>query len=312
MLFVLLLEFLTTNTVQTLFHKRIAPDTRPAGSSRPSDPLHRRLFLPLAVFLVVATGLAGASYRYFLHEREAIVRDIGAHLSTIAETKVSQVTAWREERFKDARAIAAQAASPSAVRALEGSGEEAAAAVRQWIQGPKAAVYANAVLVGREGDVHVALGAARAPEVYIALAEQARRAGGVVLADLERSQSGEVLDLGLIIPLAAGRPTYLNPVLGGDHPYAGAIRVGDEFYLTHSSFDYAPGLPIWHSKDLVNWTQVGAALKKYYGSVWAPYLCEHEGRFFIYFPCNNRLHVVHAQDARGPWSEPVDLKIEAI
>ncbi len=216
MLFVLLLEFLTTNTVQTLFHKRIAPDTRPAGSSRPSDPLHRRLFLPLAVFLVVATGLAGASYRYFLHEREAIVRDIGAHLSTIAETKVSQVTAWREERFKDARAIAAQAASPSAVRALEGSGEEAAAAVRQWIQGPKAAVYANAVLVGREGDVHVALGAARAPEVYIALAEQARRAGGVVLADLERSQSGEGLDLGLIIPLAAGRPTSRTLVLGID------------------------------------------------------------------------------------------------
>ena len=111
---------------------------------------------------------------------------------------------------------------------------------------------------------------------------------------------------------AAARPTYVNPVLGGDHPDAGAIRVGDDFYLTHSSFDYAPGLPIWHSNDLVNWTQVGAALRKYYGSVWAPYLCEHDGRFFIYFPCNNRLHVVHAQHPRGPWSEPVDLHIDAI
>jgi beta-xylosidase len=43
---------------------------------------------------------------------------------------------------------------------------------------------------------------------------------------------------------SANRATYLNPVLGGDHPDAGAIRVGDDFFLTHSSFDYAPGLPI--------------------------------------------------------------------
>ena len=71
---------------------------------------------------------------------------------------------------------------------------------------------------------------------------------------------------------ATGAATYLNPVLGGDHPDAGAIRVGEDFFLTHSSFDYAPGLYIWRSKDLVNWTLAGAALKKYYGSVWAPYL----------------------------------------
>src|SRR5512133_2468084 len=79
---------------------------------------------------------------------------------------------------------------------------------------------------------------------------------------------------------AANTPaTYMNPVLGGDHPDAGAIRVGDDFYWTHSSFDYAPGLQIWHSKDLVNWDIAGAALKKYYGSVWAPYLCEHASQF---------------------------------
>ena len=110
----------------------------------------------------------------------------------------------------------------------------------------------------------------------------------------------------------AERATYSNPVLGGDHPDAGAIRVGDDFFLTHSSFDYAPGLPIWHSKDLVNWTLVGAALRKYYGSVWAPYLCEHEGRFYIYYPCANQLHVVQARDPVGPWSEPVNLGISAI
>jgi beta-xylosidase len=111
---------------------------------------------------------------------------------------------------------------------------------------------------------------------------------------------------------ADNRATYLNPVLGGDHPDAGAIRVGDDFFLTHSSFDYAPGLPIWQSKDLVNWTLAGAALKKYYGSVWAPYLCEHAGQYYIYFPCDNQLQVVHAPNPLGAWSEPVNLGVNAI
>src|SRR5215469_4630668 len=59
--------------------------------------------------------------------------------------------------------------------------------------------------------------------------------------------------------IAAPGATYKNPILGGDHPDASPIRVGSDFYLTHSSFDYAPGLLIWHSRDLVNWKPVGAA-----------------------------------------------------
>ncbi|MGA3046434.1 MAG: family 43 glycosylhydrolase [Terracidiphilus sp.] len=106
--------------------------------------------------------------------------------------------------------------------------------------------------------------------------------------------------------------TYRNPILGGDHPDASPIRVGDDFYLTHSSFDYAPGLLIWHSRDLVNWLPVAAALRRYYGSVWAPYLCEYQSRFYIYFPADNSLRVVHADHPAGPWSEPVDLGINAI
>src|SRR5580698_5182246 len=105
---------------------------------------------------------------------------------------------------------------------------------------------------------------------------------------------------------------YRNPIMGGDHPDASPIRVGNDFYLTHSSFDYAPGLLIWHSSDLVNWRPVSAALRGYYGSVWAPYLCEYEKRFYIYFPANNRLFVVHADHPEGPWSEPIDLGISAI
>jgi xylan 1,4-beta-xylosidase len=109
-----------------------------------------------------------------------------------------------------------------------------------------------------------------------------------------------------------GSATYRNPILGGDHPDASPIRVGDDFYLTHSSFDYAPGLLIWHSRDLINWHPVAAALHSYHGSVWAPYLCEYQNRYYIYFPADNRLRVVHADHPTGPWSDPVDLGINAI
>jgi xylan 1,4-beta-xylosidase len=110
----------------------------------------------------------------------------------------------------------------------------------------------------------------------------------------------------------AVRGTYHNPIMSGDHPDASPIRVGDDFYLTHSSFDYAPGLLIWHSRDLINWRPVAAALHSYHGSVWAPYLCEYQKRFYIYFPADNRLRVVHADRPTGPWSDPVDLGINAI
>ncbi len=105
---------------------------------------------------------------------------------------------------------------------------------------------------------------------------------------------------------------YRNPILGGDHPDASPIRVGDDFYMTHSSFDFAPGLLIWHSRDLINWRPAAAALHGFYGTVWAPYLCEHQGRYYIYFPANGSLRVVHADHVLGPWSEPIDLGIQAI
>jgi beta-xylosidase len=62
----------------------------------------------------------------------------------------------------------------------------------------------------------------------------------------------------------------------------------------------------------VNWRPVAAALHRYVDNVYAPYLSEYEGRFYIYFPADNRLCVVHADHPFGPWSEPVDLGINAI
>jgi beta-xylosidase len=110
----------------------------------------------------------------------------------------------------------------------------------------------------------------------------------------------------------AGPATYRNPILGGDHPDASPLRVGNDFYLTHSSFDYAPGLIIWRSSDLINWRPVAAALHHFHGGVWAPYLCEYQGHFYIYYPAASELYVVHADHPEGPWSDPIDLGIHAI
>jgi len=120
------------------------------------------------------------------------------------------------------------------------------------------------------------------------------------------------LAAGTRLSLAESTPTYHNPILGGDHPDGSPIRVGDDFYLTHSSFDFAPGLIIWHSRDLVNWQPVAAGLRGFYGTVWAPYLCEYNDRFYLYYPSNGDLHVIHAPHPTGPWSEPIDLGIRAI
>ena len=90
------------------------------------------------------------------------------------------------------------------------------------------------------------------------------------------------------------------------------LKDGDDYYMTFSSFDAYPGLVVWHSRDLVNWQPIGPALRKNVGSVWAPDLVKHEGRYYIYFPGVGPYrsnYVIWADDIRGPWSEPIDLKI---
>lgn len=136
-------------------------------------------------------------------------------------------------------------------------------------------------------------------------------------------------------PAAVGRPgaqvskvwvadngdgTYRNPVIHADFSDPDAVRVGDDFYMTASSFNAAPGLPVLHSKDLVNWSVVGYALKRqppfdvfdrpqHGGGVWAPAIRHHGGEFYIYYPDPDRgIYVVKAKDAAGPWSEPLLVK----
>lgn len=108
-----------------------------------------------------------------------------------------------------------------------------------------------------------------------------------------------------------GDGRFLNPVFAGDHPDPTIIRDGDDYYLTFSSFDAYPGIVIWHSRDLVNWAPVTAALRTPIGSVWAPEFVRHEGRYFCYIPARRTgyrsIYVIHADAIEGPWSEPIDL-----
>ncbi len=108
-----------------------------------------------------------------------------------------------------------------------------------------------------------------------------------------------------------GNGTFLNPVLAGDHPDPSILKDGADYYLTFSTFTGYPALLIWHSQDLVNWQPRNAALHTNVGSIWAPELCRHAGRYYIYFaakfPQHNSIYVVWSDHIDGPWSEPIDL-----
>ena len=114
-----------------------------------------------------------------------------------------------------------------------------------------------------------------------------------------------------------GNGKYKNPVLHADYSDPDAIRVGDDFYMVASSFDAVPGLPVLHSKDLVNWSLIGHALlrqppydhfsKTQHGNgVWAPAIRFHDGEFYIYYPDPDfGIYRVQTKNPAGKWSDPI-------
>lgn len=117
---------------------------------------------------------------------------------------------------------------------------------------------------------------------------------------------------------------YQNPIIRGFNPDPSVCRVGDDFYLVTSSFEYFPGLPIYHSKDLINWKQIGHCLtrdsqlplQKTYssGGLFAPSLRYHDGVFYVI--CTNVTgggnFFCTATNSAGPWSEPTWLEVKSI
>ena len=82
--------------------------------------------------------------------------------------------------------------------------------------------------------------------------------------------------------LMSAQATYTNPILGGDFPDPTILRDGNDYYLTNSAFDYVPGLVVYHSRDLVHWEPISYALSTYLGSIWAPDIKKHKGKYYIY------------------------------
>ncbi len=111
--------------------------------------------------------------------------------------------------------------------------------------------------------------------------------------------------------------TYHNPIIHADYSDPDAIRVGEDFYMISSSFTQVPGLPILHSKDLVNWKLIGHALRKlipenhfstvqHGGGVWAPSIRFHNNEFYIYYPDPDfGIYLIKAKNIIGPWSDPI-------
>ncbi|MFD2034763.1 glycoside hydrolase 43 family protein [Belliella marina] len=114
-----------------------------------------------------------------------------------------------------------------------------------------------------------------------------------------------------------GDGTFTNPVLYADYSDPDVVRVGDDFYMTVSSFNCMPGLPILHSKDLVNWTIINHAVHRlipyevyevpqHSKGVWAPTIRYHEGEFYIYWGDPDfGVFMVKTKDPSEKWSDPV-------
>lgn len=117
---------------------------------------------------------------------------------------------------------------------------------------------------------------------------------------------------------------YRNPILAGFYPDPSLCRVGDDFYLVNSTFAYFPGIPIFHSRDLVHWKQLGHVIDRPtqlpYGGlevshgIFAPAISHHRGTFYVVCTMvdGGGNFLVTATDPAGPWSDPIWLGFEGI
>lgn len=117
-----------------------------------------------------------------------------------------------------------------------------------------------------------------------------------------------------------GDGTYKNPVINADYSDPDVVRVGSDYYMTASSFASIPGLPILHSKDLVNWRLINHAIREleprevfakpqHGGGVWAPAIRFHKGEYYIYYGDPDfGIYMTKTKDPAGEWSKPLLVK----
>ncbi len=129
-----------------------------------------------------------------------------------------------------------------------------------------------------------------------------------------KSNSFGSIALSLLVALTseAKEVTYSNPVLHGDFPDPSVIRVGDDYWATATTSEWAPLFPLLHSKDLVHWQVEGAVFEKRpdwsYGNYWAPEIAEFNGKFFVYYVGHKKggplnIAVATADNPKGPWTD---------
>ncbi len=114
-----------------------------------------------------------------------------------------------------------------------------------------------------------------------------------------------------------GDGTYKNPIIHADYSDPDVVRVGDDFWMTSSSFNAVPGLPILHSRDLVNWRLINYVFTRqepqnvfdktqHGGGVWAPCIRHHRGEYYIFFPDpDHGIYMTKTADPAAEWSKPL-------
>ena len=116
-----------------------------------------------------------------------------------------------------------------------------------------------------------------------------------------------------------GNGMYKNPILFSDYSDPDVIRVGDDFFMVASSFTYFPGLPVLHSKDLVNWQIISYAVNKlpfecydvpqHGKGVWAPAIRYHNGMFYVYFATPDEgIFMSKTDNPFGEWGTVIQVK----
>lgn len=131
--------------------------------------------------------------------------------------------------------------------------------------------------------------------------------------------------LSLTAAIATGQNHgYTNPVIKGFNPDPSVCRVGEDYYLVTSSFQYFPGVPLYHSKDLINWEQIGHVLDREsqikltearsWGGIYAPTIRYHNGKFYMITTnmSSKGNFIVTTDDPRGEWSDPIWVDIPGI
>ena len=121
----------------------------------------------------------------------------------------------------------------------------------------------------------------------------------------------------MMLTLTGWAQGFRNPVLPGFHADPSVCRAGDDFYLVNSTFQYYPGVPVFHSKDLIHWEQVGACITREsqvriegmdeQTGIYAPTIRYHEGRFYMVttvYPSRKHFYV-YTDDPKGEWSDPI-------